>query len=185
MGRITSDTILAKLREVSEDKKESQFREICSIAQTAAFNVEAIVELIALSGELHIDLLNRKHIDAIIEPHYEGNMRCYSRISRTSSIHTGMTHLAGNAHIYTNDAGEESVGIVCVLKFKRDFLQSSLLPEVRSHFMKAIQTRIDTHDSIVFHSHPDSEWGPVRDMPGWHVTSEVRDDSIIVTLKFK
>ncbi|AUG86171.1 hypothetical protein FDJ23_gp063 [Erwinia phage vB_EamM_Desertfox] len=184
MEKITSDTILAKLHEVAETNKENQHRKLRSISQTMAYNIEAIVELIALSGEMHLDLLDRRKVDEIIEPHYKGNQRAYSRLSHTASIHTGMEYLAGNAHIYTNNEGKEAVRIVCTFKFKRDFLQPSLLPKVLHYCLQELQPQFDDGGSSVFFHTPGELDNPrLKAIPGWHVDANVRDNSIVISLR--
>ncbi|ANH51844.1 hypothetical protein RAY_63 [Erwinia phage vB_EamM_RAY] len=183
MEKITSDTILAKLREVAETNKENQHHKLRSISQTMAYNIEAIVELIALSGEMHLDLLDRHKVDAIIEPHYKGNQRAYSRLSHTASIHTGMEYLAGNAHIYTNDDGKEAVRIICTFKFKRDFLQPSLLPKVLHYCLRELKPQLADSGAVLFHTQGELEDPRLKGIPGWHVDANVRDNSIVITLR--
>lgn len=181
MESATSATILRKLKETSEKKREEHYRNIDTIARTMGYNLEAIVKLIELSGELHIDLCDESKVFSIIEPYYKADDRVYYKVSHAAST-VGMDIATGSARIYPHpETGEDAVRVVAVFKFKRDFLIPSLLPELLALFNRYVRLG-DRFGMIDIYAYPRAPGVTRIENGGWDIETAIRDNSIIITL---
>ncbi|QZA70846.1 hypothetical protein AH06_66 [Erwinia phage AH06] len=181
MDPVTSASILSRLKEVSGEKREGQRKGIDTICRTMIRNLEAVVKLIEISGDLSINLLDTGAVNSILEPYCETNRDDGYQISHAAAT-IGMKTLTGSARIYSHpETGEEAVRIVTLFQFEREFISPELLPEVLEAFKQAVWWN-GQFDMISVHREPGGP-GIVRIEDGrWDISTAVRDNSIIITL---
>lgn len=181
MDKVTSASILEKMQETVRLKEEEHRKSISTIACTMQRNVEAIAKLIELSGQFHIDLLDERGVESILNPYYRTHESVYYRTSHSAAT-AGMDYLSGNAHICPHaETGVDTVRIVTTFRFKREFLPPKLLTELLEAF-KRYSAFGEGFSMISIHRYPGGPGINRIDDGSWDLHAEVRDGSIVVTL---
>lgn len=179
MEKITSASILESLRKGSEARLETHRRKINDFARSILENTEAIVGLIFITGELHVNLKDHRIVNDVIDGFYGTDERLCSSV-RHGADASELAVSQGNARIITKPgATEESVCIICTYRFTRKVLDPKLLPELVDA-AKSIASTWLLFNLIDVHS--DLYPGRDKDKPKWTIAIEARDNSVIITL---
>jgi hypothetical protein len=132
MDKITSSSILETLRQRSAAKLDEQRRKINGFARDVIGYSEAMVILISLTGNMHVDLKDDRFVKEILHKLYGDDNKLWSQLYVAESGAPGFSVAQGNARITRKpDSHEEAVSIICTYRFRSWCTRTSVFNRCR------------------------------------------------------